>query len=150
MCKKYPLPFLFVHRKEEKKTFEMFTSILECFDNNIYNPTIIYSYLQYISPYYLGNFLVICSSHWCFGINLNRGQYSVPLYCLCPVSAVWNWPHFLHVFASTVRLYGLFGVAPASTVVVGALVCGLVSELLTQEGLMLLIFVLLVRGPVVS
>ena len=29
-----------------------------------------------------------------FWIKFNRGQYSAPLYCLCPVSAVWNWPHF--------------------------------------------------------
>lgn len=58
---------------------------------------------------------------------------------------------FLQVFTSTVWLHCLFGVAPASTVLVGALVCGLVSELLTQEGLILLMlqFVMLVWASVV-
>lgn len=40
------------------------------------------------------------------------GQNILPLYWLWPVSGVQNCPHFLHVFAFTVRLYDrLVGVA---------------------------------------
>ncbi len=53
--------------------------------------------------------LCISSNHCSFVTVSVRGQYTLPLYWLCPVALVLNCPHFLQVIASTVFLYGLLG-----------------------------------------
>jgi len=44
------------------------------------------------------------SNHCSFGTVSTEGQYIMPLYWLCPVSAVLNCPHFLHALWSTLRV----------------------------------------------
>lgn len=44
------------------------------------------------------------SNHCSFGTVSTEGQYTMPLYWLCPVSAVLNCPHFLHVLCCTLRV----------------------------------------------
>ena len=46
----------------------------------------------------------ISSNHCSLGTASTEGQYIMPLYWLCPVSAVLNCPHFLHVLRRTLQV----------------------------------------------
>src|SRR4029434_3696804 len=46
----------------------------------------------------------ISSTHCSLGTASTEGQYIMPLYWLCPVSAVLNCPYFLHVLRRTLQV----------------------------------------------
>src|SRR4029434_4880047 len=57
---------------------------------------------QFINLFFMHFF--ISSNHCSLGTASTEGQYIMPLYWLCPVSAVLNCPHFLHVLRRTLQV----------------------------------------------
>src|SRR4029434_9669635 len=57
---------------------------------------------QFIHLFFMHFFLA--SNHCSLGTASTEGQYIMPLYWLCPVSAVLHCPHFLHVLRRTLQV----------------------------------------------
>src|SRR4029434_3480871 len=57
---------------------------------------------QFINLFFMHFF--ISSNHCSLGTDSTAGQYIMPLYSRCPVSAVLNCPHFVHVLRRTLQV----------------------------------------------